>query len=171
MRASDAGQSRPAAAPVPATRRQARHTARARLLSRGNSSALAHAPLPRGHETIRGAQRAATPRPSSQALSLGPPDTPRRRYTQLRPRFSTERLEAGGFQSHVLLPINSPVDRALGLPQRSKVLAAASACLEAVQALHKVRGARRMQKLVWAVVVGRGRAALQHQDVSVNLAL
>ncbi len=45
----------------------------------------------------------------------------------------------------MLLPINSPVDRALGLPQRSKVLAAASACLEAVRALHKVRTAVHMR--------------------------
>jgi hypothetical protein len=57
----------------------------------------------------------------------------------------------------VLLPINSPVDRALGLPQRSKVLAAASACLEAVRVLHKVRCAprARLRGQRW-----RGAAAL-----------
>ena len=45
----------------------------------------------------------------------------------------------GGFQSYVLLPNNCPVGTVAGLPQPRKALAVASACLEAVKALHKAR--------------------------------
>ena len=64
---------------------------------------------------------------------------PWRRYAQLRPRFSTVPAARGGYQSYVLLPNNCPVGTVAGLLQPRKALAAASACLEAVKALHKAR--------------------------------
>lgn len=39
----------------------------------------------------------------------------------------------------MLLPNNCPVGTVAGLPQPRKALAVASACLEAVKALHKAR--------------------------------
>lgn len=59
------------------------------------------------------------------------------RYTQLRPRFSTEAVE-GGEVTKVILPNNSPVRSATSHPLPSKALATCSACLEALKLLYKV---------------------------------
>ncbi|KAK9823040.1 hypothetical protein WJX81_002311 [Elliptochloris bilobata] len=63
---------------------------------------------------------------------------PADKYAQLRPRFSTVPAARGGFKTYVLLPNNCPVGTVAGMPQPRKALAAASACLEAVKALHQV---------------------------------
>ena len=59
-----------------------------------------------------------------------------RRYAKLRPRFATTR--EAPFVSRVLLPNNSAVTAATGLPYPQKETARASACLIACRMLHKV---------------------------------
>lgn len=60
-----------------------------------------------------------------------------RRYAKLRPRFATT-CDAP-FVSRVLLPNNSAVTAATGLPYPQKDTARASACLVACRMLHKAR--------------------------------
>ncbi len=59
------------------------------------------------------------------------------RYTQLRPRFSTETGPQGDI-TKVILPNNSPIRSATGYPQPNKVLATSSACLETLKLLYEV---------------------------------
>ena len=65
------------------------------------------------------------------------------RYTQLRPRFSTEEVD-GRKVTHVILPNNSPVRSATGQPLSNKAMSTCSACLEALKLLYKVSSFARL---------------------------
>ncbi|KAK9856145.1 hypothetical protein WJX84_010015 [Apatococcus fuscideae] len=85
---------------------------------------------------------------------------PSDRYTQLRPRFSTEAGE-GGQVTKVILPNNSPIRSATGCPLPNKAMATCSACLEALKLLYKAGALNKHLQPETADLVHRSEA--EHQ--------